>query len=64
MTECTDIQTVYRTYFAEAALAEQNRKRRAGGEQVVDAVIEQNIRRQPELWLWSHNRWCKFELTE
>ncbi len=27
-------------------------------------LIEQNIRRQPELWLWSHNRWCKFELTE
>ena len=26
MTECTDIQTVYRTYFAEAAQAEQNRK--------------------------------------
>lgn len=27
-------------------------------------LIEQNIRRQPELWLWSHNRWCKWELTE
>ena len=22
-------------------------------------MIEQNIRRQPELWLWSHNRWSK-----
>ena len=22
-------------------------------------LIEQNIRRQPELWLWSHNRWSK-----
>jgi len=21
--------------------------------------MEQTIRRQPELWLWSHNRWCK-----
>ena len=27
-------------------------------------LIEQNIRRQPELWLWSHNRWQKWELTE
>ena len=27
-------------------------------------LIEQNIRRQPETWLWSHNRWQKWELTE
>ena len=27
-------------------------------------LIEQSIRRQPELWLWSHNRWQKWELTE
>lgn len=27
-------------------------------------LIEQNIRLQPELWLWSHNRWQKWELTE
>lgn len=20
-------------------------------------MLEQTIRRQPELWLWSHNRW-------
>ena len=20
-------------------------------------MLEENIRRQPELWLWSHNRW-------
>ena len=26
--------------------------------------LEQTIRRQPELWLWSHNRWYKWELTE
>ena len=27
-------------------------------------LLEQNIRRQPEIWLWSHNRWYKWELTE
>ena len=25
-------------------------------------MLEDNIRRQPELWLWSHNRWRKWEL--
>ena len=27
-------------------------------------LLEQNIRQQPEIWLWSHNRWYKWELTE
>lgn len=27
-------------------------------------LLEQNILRQPELWLWSHNRWQKWELTK
>lgn len=27
-------------------------------------LIEQTIRRQPEIWLWSHNRWQKWELTK
>ena len=27
-------------------------------------MLEQNICRQPEIWLWSHNRWYKFELTK
>lgn len=27
-------------------------------------LIEQNIRRQPEIWLWSHNRWYKWDLKE
>lgn len=22
-------------------------------------MLEESIRRQPEIWLWSHNRWCK-----
>lgn len=26
-------------------------------------LLEQTIRRQPELWLWSHNRWYKWTLT-
>ncbi len=26
-------------------------------------LLEQSIRRQPELWLWSHNRWCKWDLA-
>jgi len=26
-------------------------------------LMEQTIRRQPELWLWSHNRWFKWELS-
>ena len=27
-------------------------------------MLEQNICRQPEIWLWSHNRWYKYELTK
>ena len=27
-------------------------------------LLEQTIRRQPELWLWSHNRWYKWKLIE
>jgi len=27
-------------------------------------LLEQTIRRQPEIWLWSHNRWQKWELTK
>lgn len=27
-------------------------------------MLEQNIRRQPELWLWSHNRWYKWEICD
>lgn len=26
-------------------------------------MLEETIRRQPELWLWSHNRWSKWELN-
>lgn len=26
-------------------------------------LLEQNIRHQPELWIWSHNRWQKWELS-
>lgn len=27
-------------------------------------MLEENIRHQPELYLWSHNRWCKWDLTK
>lgn len=27
-------------------------------------MLEENIRQQPDIWLWSHNRWYKFELTK
>ena len=27
-------------------------------------LIERNIQRQPELWLWSHNRWRKWEFYD
>lgn len=26
-------------------------------------LLEQTIRRQPEIWLWSHNRWNKWDLN-
>lgn len=26
-------------------------------------MLEQTIKQQPELWLWSHNRWYKWELS-
>ena len=24
-------------------------------------MLEETIQRQPEIWLWSHNRWCKWD---
>ncbi len=27
-------------------------------------LMENTIQRQPEIWLWSHNRWYKYELTK
>lgn len=27
-------------------------------------LLEETIQRQPEIWLWSHNRWCKWDLCE
>ena len=26
-------------------------------------LLEQTINRQPEIWLWTHNRWQKWELS-
>jgi KDO2-lipid IV(A) lauroyltransferase len=26
-------------------------------------MLEDNVKQQPELWLWSHNRWGKWDLA-
>lgn len=56
----TDIKRVKRGYYeAEFKLITRRPKELKEFESVdiYFQMLEQNIRRQPELWLWSHNRW-------
>ena len=54
----------YRLTFKEIKPNEEERLSRYPLSRCFWRMLEQNICRQPEIWLWSHNRWQKWELTE
>ena len=54
----------YRLTFREMIPNEEEAKSRYPLSQNFWHKMEQTIQRQPELWLWSHNRWYKWELTK
>ena len=53
----------YRLTFREMTVPEEFRHRPYPLSLTFFQMLEQTIRRQPELWLWSHNRWYKRELV-
>ena len=55
-----DVQRVRRGYYVAEFKLITRRPQELKEFESVDIyfqMLEQNIRRQPELWLWSHNRW-------
>ncbi len=54
----------YRLTFREMIPNEEEANSRYPMSQNFWHKMEQTIQRQPELWLWSHNRWYKWELTK
>lgn len=54
----------YRLTFKEMHPNEEERQSPYPLSRCFWRLLEQNILRQPELWLWSHNRWYKWELTK
>jgi len=54
----------YRLTFKEIKPNEEENLSRYPLSRCFWRMLEQNICRQPEIWLWSHNRWYKFELTK
>ena len=54
----------YRLTFREMIPNEEEANSRYPLSQNFWHKMEQTIQRQPELWLWSHNRWYKWELTK
>ena len=55
-----DIERVKRGYYKVTMQPITRRPKELKEYESVDIyfqLLEQNIRRQPELWLWSHNRW-------
>ncbi len=54
----------YRLTFKEIKPNEEERLSRYPLSRCFWRMLEQNICRQPEIWLWSHNRWYKYELTK
>ena len=53
----------YRLTFVEIQPNEEEQKRDHPISSAFWRLLEQTIRRQPDIWLWSHNRWYKWELN-
>jgi KDO2-lipid IV(A) lauroyltransferase len=54
----------YRLTFTEMIPSEEDRYCPNPMSRTFWRLLEKTIQRQPEIWLWSHNRWYKWELTE
>lgn len=53
----------YRLTFREMAVLEKDKNLPYPLSALFYHMLEKTIRRQPEIWLWSHNRWNKRELA-
>lgn len=53
----------YRLTFVEIQPDEEELKRDYPVSSAFWRLLEQTIRRQPDIWLWSHNRWYKWNLN-
>ena len=51
----------YRMTFKEITPSEETCKCLYPLTRTFWSLMEESIKHQPELWLWSHNRWCKWE---
>ena len=51
----------YRFTFCEMNVPEEFKERNYPLSLTYFLMLEKTIRRQPEIWLWSHNRWCKWD---
>lgn len=52
----------YRLTFREMPVPEEFSQRPYPLSLTFFRMLEKTIQRQPELWIWSHNRWCKWKL--
>jgi KDO2-lipid IV(A) lauroyltransferase len=53
----------YRMTFCEMPVPQELEQRPYPLTVLYFQMLEKTIRRQPEIWLWSHNRWCKWDLV-
>ena len=53
----------YRLTFREMVVAEEEKNRPFPLSAHFFHMLEKTIHRQPDIWLWSHNRWWKWELS-
>ena len=51
----------YRLTFREMFVPDDLKNRNYPFTELYFRMLEKTIRRQPEIWLWSHNRWRKFK---
>ena len=51
----------YRLTFREMIVPDDLKERAFPLTNLYFRMLEETIRRQPEIWLWSHNRWRKFK---
>lgn len=51
----------YRFTFCEMNVPEEFKERKYPLSLTFFYLLEKTIRRQPDIWLWSHNRWCKWD---
>ncbi len=53
----------YRLTFLEMAIPEDLKQKPFPQSELYFRMLETTIQKQPEIWLWSHNRWRKWDLV-